>query len=338
MSKEAPNLMLLQKTWLLNRPAERGLRRVERWTGKRLAHLLRHHDEKSISNSETWLRDDVDYLLGFYAILEIALMIRFVEDVSVTFQKRHAQALSNPALRRYYEWNYPLDLPRRLRERFLFGVGFQIKRNVALHVSFYEFLDLTQVLERDSEIESFLWALDGGRREDKDGVCDIDAVIRSLKSPTRFIGAIRRKPDRRSELDRALNGFCKFVQFCEALDLLIERLKSEPRLAEAMWLAHAYWFRSFESAIGEDLKRVVQSVARWQVKRGYARSLRGRIAEITALIDRLAAPPTTRWRIPVAARQLALEKVVKEVLGQMEIVQQPDTPQSSWPPSSAPGP
>src|SRR5439155_24201279 len=116
------NLRYLEKQWLAGQPAERALRCMRKSSDKTLSILLRHHDEteEGVSDRETWIRDDSDFLLGFYSIIEIAMMIGFVLELPDRFKMKHIRVLNHPAVRRYYEWNYPLDPPRRLRERILF--------------------------------------------------------------------------------------------------------------------------------------------------------------------------------------------------------------------------
>src|ERR1043166_3959743 len=291
------NLRYLEKQWLSRQPAERALKRMRRSSDKKLAVLLRHHDEEGISDRETWIRDDFDFLLGFYSIIEIAMMIGFVRKLPDTFTKKQLRVLNHPALRRYYEWNYPLDLPRRLRERMLFGAGYYLRRDSVLEAFFYEFLELTKTIERDKDMESFLWCLDGGYREDKSGVSNLATVTRALGKSKRLANATQRPPKKRSELDRALNGFCKFIHFCEGLDSLIQRLKDRPEVAEAMWLAHAYWFRRLETDMGSDLKKAVLSLAKWSVPSKDKAALRSRVAEINKVLSRLSAPPTAQWKL-----------------------------------------
>jgi hypothetical protein len=293
------NLRYLEKEWLSGQPAERALRRMRGLSDKRLAVLLRHHDEteEGINDRDTWIRDDFDFLLGFYSIIEIAVMVGFVRKLPDAFSKKHLPVLNHPALRRYYEWNYPLDLPRRLRERILFDVGYHAREGTLGHAFFYEFLELTKAIERDKDMESFLWCLDGGYREDKKGASDLDAVMRELGKSNRLAEATQLSPKKRGELDRALNGFCKFIQFCECFDSLIQRLKEEPELAEAMWLAHGYWFRQLETDMGSNLKDAVLCLGKWRVGEKDKAALRARVAEINNVISRLAAPPTTRWKI-----------------------------------------
>jgi Bacterial RNA polymerase, alpha chain C terminal domain len=311
------NLRYLEKQWLTRLPAERAFRRMRGTSDKTLATWLRRHDEteEGISDRETWIRDEFDFLLGFYSIVEIAMMIGFVSELPDAFYKKHLRVLNHPALRRYYEWNYPLDLPRRLRERLLFGIEYQVIENTFLDAFFYEFLELTKAVERDKDMESFLWCLDGGYRQDRQGESDLDAVTRALSKADRLAGATQRPPNKRGELDRALNGFCKFIQFCEGLDSLIQRLKGQPEMAEAMWLAHAYWFRRLETDMGTDLEKAVFSLASWNCGAKNKAVLRSRVAEINNILSRLAAPPTTQWKISPRGKMIShMQTATQEVL------------------------
>src|ERR1700722_8765670 len=109
------NLNYLEKRWLNGLPGERALENFAQWDNEKLAQTLRHHRETGdiIPVDETWLRDEFDDLLMFYSIVEIGAMIGFVSELPVSFREKHLPVLNHYAVRRYHEWNYPQDLPRR---------------------------------------------------------------------------------------------------------------------------------------------------------------------------------------------------------------------------------
>src|SRR5438552_2461905 len=106
------NLTYLSKHWLGWTAETEAASNIRKWTAGERKWVLRHHDEENITDEETWLRDYFDNLLGFYSIVEIAVTIGFVSDLPMSFRKRHLPVLCDAAVRRYYELNYQLDLPR----------------------------------------------------------------------------------------------------------------------------------------------------------------------------------------------------------------------------------
>jgi hypothetical protein len=286
----SPNFAYLENHWLKNTGAQRAFGYRRNRSEDELRWLLRHHDEESVYEPDTDYRDDFDRLLMFYNLVEIGLMIGFVtSDLPDNVRRKHLSMLADPAVRNYYEWNYPLDLPRRLRERLQNDHGYSVERTPLVTSTFYEFLELTKHLERDEDIEMFLWALDDGKT-----AYDISDVRTGLKSPKRLLNAVVRKRALRTDLDRALTGFCKFISWCEAFESLLKRTEQAPLLAEAMWLTHAYWFRQFASNIGTDVKSVLRTIALWQVTQKSTRPIQKRLSSLDRTINFLATPPLSR--------------------------------------------
>src|ERR1022692_2298241 len=228
----AQHLTYMEKNWLAATSAVEAVRYFRESTPGERQWMLRHHEEGKIKNKETWVRDHFDYLLGFYSVVEIAVTIGFVTELPPAFLKKHLPILTDAAVRRYYEVNYPLDLPRRLRERLQTGWGYKVSVTAQLDSYFYEFLELTKLIERDENLESFLWTLDGGWR---DG-CGFATVQEALLESWPLFKAIQTPNEKKSELQHALAGFCEFIQFCEGLKSLLARMEDVPVVAEAMWL------------------------------------------------------------------------------------------------------
>lgn len=319
------NLRYLEKRWLSLPQVVAALRTFSKVPAAKLHHILRHHDEtdEGISDAETWIRDEFDFLLSFYGIVEVGLMIGFVKEVPPAFSKKHLPILCHRAVRQYYDWNYPLDLPRRLRERLQSGVCYNVTSTRELNAAFYEFVELTMVIESDEDLESFLWCLDGGARRIGRKWCDIDLVNKSLAKPARLAEAIQTPASERDELDRALNGFCKFIQFCESLTSLLERVKTQRQVAEAMWLGHVYWLRKLDGELGPGLNSAIQSLVKWDVPLADKRVLNARAKKLTNMFSLLAIPPLTDWR---RGRPQPSRKVVrgaKEIARAIGVLDQP---------------
>jgi hypothetical protein len=95
--------------------------RNQRANRKYLRRLLRHHEEKAITESERVLRRHFDYLLGYYSMLELALATRFVKSIPSEDTTAALADLSHPALGVYYREHYWRVLPQRLLQRLQGG-------------------------------------------------------------------------------------------------------------------------------------------------------------------------------------------------------------------------
>jgi hypothetical protein len=325
------NLEYLCDEYLFGTSAGVAYRNFQRWDDDRLGVVLRHHnqtDKEGLSDEETWRRDEFDYLLGFYGIVEIAAMIGFVGKMPAEFRDAHLPILRHPAVRRYYEWNYPLELPRRLRKRLMEGMA-GVEPHRRLSVKFFAFLELTRVIERDDDVESFLWTLDGGWREYPSGTeCDIDIVRKALRKPERFIEALQIPQKERNEVQLALNGFYKFIQFCEEFEKLLCQLQAVPEVAEAMWLHHAYWFTQFEMQIGRNFLRTLEELGKWETEKmdelggeeEGAPSFKERVREIEKVISALAVPPLAEWKAAAKNRTKSAERHVEDFYPKMAVI------------------
>ncbi|HXJ59251.1 MAG TPA: hypothetical protein VNU68_21545 [Verrucomicrobiae bacterium] len=293
------NFRYLEKQWFVATAAETAFNNFSKWRKLKLSRVLQHHGElgEEPSDWETLRRADFDCLLTFYGIVEIGIMTGFIEEMPPSFRKEHLPLLCDGIVRRYYEWHYPQDLPRRLRERLQSGVGYYVlPKSAELNVAFHEFLKLTKFVEHDGDLHSFLWALDRGFRTNKTVKCDFARVKRGLLNAKRLASALQLAPEERGELDRALNGFCKFIQFCEAVSGLIECLEKTPQLAEAVWLAYGYWFRQLDTNFGADLKGAIRCLTKWKVSSQDTLAFRKRIAEMQKVLRKLALPPLADWQ------------------------------------------
>ena len=303
------NLAYLEKRCFSKTTAPKALRIFSNASDEDLFTLLRFHEETKdgISDDETWERDYFDMLISFYGTVEIAAMIGFVRDFSPEFNEQHLAVLCHPAVRRYCEWHYPMDLPRRLRERLQFQFGYTVKNTKFLNSAFYRFLDLTEKIETDEDLEAFLWVLDGGARKFGRRWCNLERVRDALGEPSVLLKSLQTKAVDRNELDRALNGFCKFVQFCEQLSELLEDLGSHPKVAEAMWLGHVYWVRKADTELGSGMNSPLLSLLKWKVPSASKKVLAARADELMSICHKLALPPLGKLKNESSSKKVLEE-------------------------------
>jgi hypothetical protein len=80
--------------------------------------LLRHHESWTIDNEEMLLRDDIDNLLEFYGLIELALDCGvFSVDTLGGDASAILKRLGDPIFKTYYEYQYPFRLATMLRMR-----------------------------------------------------------------------------------------------------------------------------------------------------------------------------------------------------------------------------
>jgi hypothetical protein len=219
--------------------------------GDKARWLLRHHRERKIKNRETWLRDDIDYLLSYYSILEIAItagVVAFHPDDPLF--EAALQCLDYPPLRSYYKKHYPLMLPDRLLSRKRASVGETLKyrsRNATEAIRQKQllsaFLPLTADFENDDDLESFLWILDGGVR----GNWDYGRLEKILKRPKEAAALLMKSGG--SNGRHVIRGMIKFIEFAVSLDKILDEAKDFPNLQEEMYLYYSYWFASSEDLV-----------------------------------------------------------------------------------------
>jgi hypothetical protein len=220
-----------------------------------LKRLLRHHNEKAITDPETWLRDEFDYLLSFYSILEIAALLGLIEVTRNSFFQEIRRTLEYPAVKRYYSLHYKLLLPQLFLRR-LNGLGIPNEKlsddTIAL---FYQFLPLIKVIENDKDVEVFLWFMDGGERLNT----DYDDTIQTFKNIDRFakcLSATRSK----TPLDASVQGFAKFIRFCIEFDQLLSASSNYPILQAEMFSYNSYWFMQCSKKLGKSLIRGIEAI------------------------------------------------------------------------------
>lgn len=249
------DLELIHSTFYGN-AARRGKRTVLKLkkarADKEALWLLRGENEATITDKETWIRDDIDYLLSYYAVLEIAITSGVVAfDPDDPLFESAMECLNYPPLRRYYTRNYPFVLPERLRARQSREIKKVTAKRVASTTSeivrqrhlFSAFLPLTASFENDDDLEIFLWILDGGRR----GKWHYERLENVLEHPEEAAALLMKEET--SNGRRLIQGTIKFIEFAVSLDTLLDEAADYPRFQEEMYLYYSYWFSASEDLV-----------------------------------------------------------------------------------------
>lgn len=286
MTKPESNYSRLEGQFFFGTGAEKGDVLLSSYRARqaypKLAHLLRHHWEKDIEDHETYLRDQIDYLLSFYGILELALLTGMISEIPEAPRTRALANLSNPALRKYYEYNYPLILPQLLLRRLTGDLYLRERSDKDALNQFMRFLIITKTMDiDDDDMETFLWFLDDG---DRDGY-DYDDLVRALDQPRVFTEALTTPPDERDARDNAINGFRKFLMFCVEFNSLLAFSRQRYRLMAAEMYAHeAYWFVH----VGEKVeKRVHKAIRKFSTNDSSGSPFRVQLSEAESAVGAL---------------------------------------------------
>jgi hypothetical protein len=275
-----------RRQWLVSRfykksGAAKGEREILSYLrgGKKasLEHLLRDYDEEPLEDDETHQRDRVDDLLSYYSLREISALASYVpiEDHEPTLQ-RAVEILENRAVRRYSEQYHPQLLPSLFRSRLLGDWTIQLERSDELDGQMEEFLLLTSAGERDDDIETFLWFLDDGGRDEYDLTDTIDAVA----DPSSFVKSVSRSERNKNPLDRSVVGFVKFVRFCDELHSKLERMDQWTEVRAAAWHYWSYWLTEMENDLLETIQKAQEIALRDRGWESSADHSSGRIAEL----------------------------------------------------------
>lgn len=301
---------------------------TDRRRARELAHLLRDHREEPISGEEIAWRDGFDALLTLYSFIELGVWTGDLPgELPFTLARDAHQVLAHAAVRAYYEEHYPLALPGLLRRRL---EGAPVVDAGSLHAPgrFGSFLEMSRVLDRDDDLEVFLWLLDDGSYGD----VSLADVLALLRTPRSFLNAIGTRPTKRSVVASAAVGFSKLLRFCADFDALLRRTATQPLLRAGFWYAHAYWFGRLSLQMRDDLHRGIDALA-WKSKswvplkvdlenrrqdedREAVTSVPSRSAAVQAIIDREADAERTRLRRIVD--RLTSGRLARPIRGRLE--------------------
>jgi hypothetical protein len=252
------NLVALNKSFY-REGAQAGAATIEKLikagSDKLARHLLRHHSTGETTDRETWLRDEVDYLLSYYSLLEIALEIAAIRpEFNNALFANAGENLKYPPLVDYYELHYPLELPQRLRLRIQNGHDPKAEFSLGASQLFFEFQLLTAKVEFDQDMESYLWVLDGGYRD-----WNYDDLIEVLGKPRKLANYLN-EPTVDDEPHRIIRGMVKFLEFCVEFVNLLGRAADFPALQRDMYVYHSYWFVASEEILRERLYQTIGAV------------------------------------------------------------------------------
>jgi hypothetical protein len=201
-------------------------------------YLLRHHEEESIDDDETFSRDHVDYFIEYFSLISIAVLTGYLtkNDLQV-LRPEITYYLGNAPLKRYYYKNYPLILPQILLEIVL-NENFTYAETTEQSDTFLRFHALNQTIDND-DVNQFLWFLDGG---ENDGY-DIDDLTKTLKNFSNTTALLQK--NEKDALSQSVRGFLDYISFIESFSTFLYGVDN-PLHQSAFWYHHEYWFNKIK--------------------------------------------------------------------------------------------
>jgi|GEM_PF-51573 len=198
------------------------------------SHLLRKPSRKAQD-----LRDDVDDLLRYYSVLELASITGAIRELPAATRETALRNLNDADLRRYYERYYPQLLPQLFRARVSGDPA--LTADADCTEDFLRFVALDASRD-DDEIATFLGFLDDYRYVIDEETHDLSSVVRTIAHPKRFLAALSVDNEDRTPTDEGVVGFLRFLSFSRDLDHLLRDVDS-PVVRSCFWHYYGYWYQ-----------------------------------------------------------------------------------------------
>lgn len=226
-----------------------------------LATLLRFHGDEAINlTEELYFRDDMDFFIGYYAIVTAALLTGYVSAPAPAELVAEGMALlGNEHVARYYTEYYPLILPQVFKTAVLSPAATgKDPAQQELDRQFELLLLLLRSRMKDEDIDSFLFLLDDGAfRVGNLGWVDI-ARLWDLIGDNRELQKIREEPVKYQQVLSLISGFSKFINYLNEYAALLKRASYNPLWHAVAWELEGYWFTRLKTKSGDTLKQGLQ--------------------------------------------------------------------------------
>jgi hypothetical protein len=221
--------------------------------------LLRDHKVDTINSFlEVKERDNIDFLIDYFSILEIGLISGYLPNPLPRKTENEAKyLLTNEFLNKYFTKHYPLLLPQLLVKQITKYTGEQYfnKSYSANSFAIYDrFLILRQFIKDDKDIDQFLWFLDDGYTAGYT-ISDFWNVLADQNLIEYKLGRSNRHP-----LNSALWGFIKYVQFLSDFASLLKDAKEDSLLQAALWHHQSYWFENLKERVGDIINIGIKNI------------------------------------------------------------------------------
>ena len=248
------NLEVIEKQYRETGAAAKGFNTLEKLIEDddrvSLKILLRNHINSPIKTTlEVYERDQIDFLIDYYSVLEIGLIANyFPNPLSAKIEKEIKFILDNEFVNQYFTEYYPLILPEILLKQVSEKIHEEYFHHQSLENTtalFDRFLMLNQIKKNDEDINQFLWFLDDGWTGGY-SITDFWNVLKDRNLIKDKLGIANKNP-----FISSLWGFIKYTQFVgDFADLLKDSIQ-DPLLQSAFWHYQSYWFEHMKDGLGD---------------------------------------------------------------------------------------
>lgn len=248
------NFEVITKQYREKGPASRGFETLSTFIKNdelvSLQILLRNHLYSPIETTlEVNERDNIDFLIDYYSILQIGLIANyFPNPLPAEIEKEIEFILKNRFANQYFTEYYPLILPQILLKQVLENNGGMYFQHQNLEKSmglFDRFLMLNQVKRNDEDINQFLWFLDDGWTGGY-SITDFWNVLKDRDLIKDKLDLATKNP-----LNKSLWGFIKYTQFLSDFADLLRDSQEDVLLQSAFWHYQSYWFEHMKNGLGD---------------------------------------------------------------------------------------
>ncbi|MEP7197976.1 MAG: hypothetical protein ABI851_15765 [Saprospiraceae bacterium] len=261
MSRQEFNLDIISKQYRRKGAAAKAFKSLSTLISsndtRNLKNILRDHKEEPIwENYLVDARDNIDFLIDYYSILETGIIANyFPNNLPSSLKSEIENILGNEYVRKYYSKFYPLILPQLLlRQRTEPISRTDDSSTQAKNILFEKFLVLNQTIKTDSDVDQFLWFLDDGITEGY-SINDLWNVLSSRETIQYKLGSSNTHP-----LNSALFGFIKYVQFLHDYADLLRQSSEFKFLQSAFWHYQSYWFDHMKEQLGDIIKVALKNI------------------------------------------------------------------------------
>jgi hypothetical protein len=238
----------------------------------------------------------LDQLSNFYGILVVASIADYIpRELPGGFREQALAQLSHPALRQYYEQQYPQFLPQIARQYLLGDID--IREDAPSHVlwsPFGAFLSLTVAHDTNLEVRKFERLLQDHKYRNV-GIVDL---LDLFANPESLCHALLEPGPSEMVLHEVTVGFYGFLRHLSEFAALLNKVAGLPLLRAAMWCHSAYWFDIMADRVTTTIRIALHRIQTWPVRAEDLAGLRT-FAEDTEtmmrlLLDRSIGDPLLR--------------------------------------------
>jgi hypothetical protein len=238
MTIKDENLRAINNYYFTERE-QRAILFLEKATDKERARTLESHLLRPPSPEAQQHRENLDYLLRYYSVLELASQTHAIPDIPGETRETAKKYLNDTYVARYFEWYYPLLVPRLFRARV--NGKLQVRLDTDETKVFLRFLEL-DMLRDDDDTGQFLDFLDDYTVWTDDEPHNLSTVLQVMVKPGRFLKSMSTAEDEQTPTDQGVRGLLNYLGFSRALHDVLE--STEHRLLRSVfWHYHGYWYQ-----------------------------------------------------------------------------------------------